>query len=85
METVLRMHRPGMVRRCWVNLGGGGASSASVVVHIVVDGDGRVSSAHAEGGSAQVGACLEKEIATWVFPARGEQTPVDLPLEFRSD
>ncbi len=82
MEAVVRQHKAGMTRTCWVNIGGGGASSASEMVHLTIDGTGHVSSAHAEGNNGQVGTCLEREMKGWVFPASGASTAVDLPFKF---
>jgi hypothetical protein len=82
MEVVQRQHKAAMTRTCWVNIGGGGASSASEMVHLTIDGAGHVSSAHAEGNNSQVGACIEREMRSWVFPASGAQTQVDMPFKF---
>jgi predicted Zn finger-like uncharacterized protein len=82
LETVVKMHKPGVTRTCWTNIGGGGASSASEMVHMVIDGTGHVSSTHAEGTNAQVGTCMEREMRNWIFPASGASTSVDLPFKF---
>jgi hypothetical protein len=76
------MHKPGVTRTCWTNIGGGGASSASETVHMVIDGTGHVSSVHAEGTNGQVGTCMEREMKNWIFPASGATTTVDLPFKF---
>jgi predicted Zn finger-like uncharacterized protein len=82
LETVVKMHKPGVTRTCWTNIGGGGSSSASEMVHMVIDGTGHVTSAHAEGSNAQVGTCMEREMRNWIFPASGASTSVDLPFKF---
>jgi predicted Zn finger-like uncharacterized protein len=82
LTTVVKMHKPGLTRTCWTNIGGGGSSSASETAHMVIDGSGHVSSVHAEGTNGQVGTCMEREMRNWIFPASGAQTSVDLPFKF---
>jgi hypothetical protein len=81
VEAVVGEHIAEAKRRCW-DAYDGGASDVSVIVHIVVDATGHVSSARYEGGNATVGACLKREVKDWVFPAPGVSTPLDLPLRF---
>jgi predicted Zn finger-like uncharacterized protein len=82
VESTVRMHNTAVKRTCWERIGGGGATSANETVHIVIDGSGHVSSAHADGNNSTVGNCLEKELRNWTFPPSGGTTEVNLPFKF---
>jgi hypothetical protein len=79
LASVVLAHSAQAKRRCSEAEDGG---DASVMLHVVVDAAGRVSSARAEGKNARFGKCLEKEVKRWVFPAQGVSTRLDLPFSF---
>jgi hypothetical protein len=78
------MHGASVKRTCWERIGGGGATSAIETVHLVIDGSGHVTSAHADGNNQAVGTCLERELRNWVFPPSGSTTEVSVPYKFQS-
>jgi hypothetical protein len=72
----MRQHLPAVKCLC------GGLGEAREIIHVTVDGSGRVK-AVAEGTNGTVGTCLENEIRNWIFPATGGTTgPADFPFKF---
>jgi hypothetical protein len=82
LEAVVKMHRAALTRACWTGNDGGPRAAATETVHLVVASSGEVSSARTKGDDAIVGACLEREISSWVFPRTDTPTTVDLPFKF---
>jgi hypothetical protein len=82
VEAVVRVHSTAVKRACWWRIDGGGASRATVTVHVTIDHEGVVSKTTAEGDNAPVKACLIREISAWTFPPSGATTGVDLPYLF---
>lgn len=59
--------------------------SFKVRVHVVLDGNGAITSAHADTPDPSLGACLERGVRWLHFPASGRPVAVDLPLFYRAE
>jgi hypothetical protein len=78
-EPVFRRHLMGLRCECW-SCADAGTTSASITVHVVIDGSGHVSKVRAKGDDRAIGACLESEITRWSF-ATGPGS-FDVPFRF---
>ena len=59
--------------------------SFKVRVHVELDGDGVVASAHADTNDTALAACLVRSLGWLKFPASGRIVAVDLPLFYRAE
>lgn len=88
VERVVAAHRSGVRRTCWERGQGSDvdkAPSASVTIYARVAPDGSVESTTSVGSAPTdkaVGACVEKQVRTWRFPAPGTATSVTIPFRF---
>lgn len=86
-DSVLRVvasHRAGVRRRCWDAMPAPKPERVAVTVRLTIDTKGRVSRLSSTGDHRAVGECLERELATWVFPAPSSVTSVNIPFRFET-
>ncbi|WP_394837878.1 zinc-ribbon domain-containing protein [Pendulispora rubella] len=82
IRAVLNQHSLGVRRNCWERGSTGQVSSVNVGVRIVVNGQGQVTSANADGNDPAIAKCIETSVRSWTFPATGGTSTVNIPFKF---
>jgi len=90
VERVVAAHRAGIKRTCWERSRADEPllpASANVTVRVTIGADGTVLSSSSSGNDAALAKCLEGQIKTWRFPAKGTgqdgaPTIVSIPFKF---
>lgn len=81
IQRVVMQHQTSVKRTCWER-GGSTESDVSVKVHVSIAGNGSVSSTSSSGNDPAIAKCIETSVHSWVFPATGGTTEVDIPFHF---
>jgi len=82
IRSVLNQHSLGVRRNCWERGSTSQVSSVNVSVRIVVNGQGQVNSASADGNDPAIAKCIETSVRGWSFPATGGTSTVNIPFKF---
>lgn len=83
VQRVVASHAAGIRRTCWERRRDElGLSSASVTVTLTVGANGAVTSTSSNGNDPVIAKCLEGQTRTWLFPAPGSPTTVNIPFKF---
>ena len=82
VEAVIRSHSGVAKRACWDRMSPHPSAWASSTIAFVIEPDGGVENATAEGNDPAVNRCLEKVIRGWRFPQAGGETTLNLPFKF---
>jgi hypothetical protein len=82
VARVVASHRARLTRACWDGLALPKPASVTVTVAVTVDTKGRVSQVSSSGDDPAIGRCLERQVATWTFPAPAADTRVRVPFRF---
>jgi hypothetical protein len=79
--SVMQTHLPALRKTCWDKDPSGAPATASVQLTVTVAADGHVQNTSAMGDEP-VGSCIAQDVKTWIFPAPGAVTTVNIPFRF---
>ncbi|WP_394848379.1 zinc-ribbon domain-containing protein [Pendulispora brunnea] len=82
IRSVLNQHQLGVRRNCWERGSTSQQSSVNVNVRMVINGQGQVTSANADGNDPAIAKCIETSVRNWSFPATGGTSTVNIPFKF---
>ena len=82
VERVVASHRAGVKRTCWERGGADQKSSVNVTISANVAPNGSVASTSSSGDDPVVAKCIENQVKSWMFPAPGANTTINIPFKF---